>query len=756
MFNQGTWETERNRLQRVIEEIAVQLNISENAALNFKKETISIQKRMWEDVLCAPQDVKDLDVVAQSWHYQVEVASEAQKFKSAYKALGKLQRMYLSPYFGRMDFAEDNDERPEEIYIGIHNLIHRESGEILVYDWRAPISSLYYDYEVGRGSYLCPGGTVKGDILLKRQYKIENQELAYMFDSSIKINDELLQQVLSKGVDTKMRTIVTSIQREQNSVIRNDDHNIVIVQGPAGSGKTSIALHRAAYILYRHRDTMGVENIMIFSPNQIFNSYISNVLPELGEDNLNQTTFQDYFSNIYKTDKIREGIYNQIEFILAPNDSQQYNLRTKSIKYKSSTAFLRVLKYYTQYLKNIAITGLEDVCYQDNLLESKEELRRLMKEEYHIFPLFKSLEKIRQRLHYLLQPYEKEMVERLAKEIMEEDAFIKPREAKFRAEKLTEKEFLPLKTSIESMTSLDIHQSYANLFKDSQLFRSLCSDDIPKDFDEIREYTLGELNKGYVTYEDWVALLYLKVALDSPINTSIIKHIIIDEAQDYTPIQFEILKTIFKGSKMTILGDINQVVNGYMNVGSYEYIADTFKDNKCTLINLSKSYRSTKEITDFCREILPQQDNVEYLNRRGDKPQLIRVQSEELIQRISKDINSLQEKGHNLIAVICKTINESKSIHKALGQYLDLNLIMNESDLYPKGVIVIPAYLAKGLEFDAVLICSVDKEQYSQPGEEKLLYTACTRSLHSLQLYYTKELSPFIASINPELYIDRG
>jgi DNA helicase-2/ATP-dependent DNA helicase PcrA len=272
-----TWDYEKTYLERVINEIKLQLDNGVNAISNYKKEAIELQKKMWEDVRCAPTGLSDLEAPTQIWQYQQEISNQARKYKFSHEKVNRLEKMYQSPYFGRIDFIEEGEENSEQIYIGIHTLSKNNNMEILVYDWRAPISSMFYDFEIGLCSFDAPVGTINGQMLLKRQYKIDNSNIVYMFDSSLSINDEMLREILGKSTDARMKTIVTSIQREQNAVIRNSQNRILIVEGPAGSGKTSIALHRAAYLLYKYRESIKSENILVFSPNHVFEDYISSV-----------------------------------------------------------------------------------------------------------------------------------------------------------------------------------------------------------------------------------------------------------------------------------------------------------------------------------------------------------------------------------------------------------------------------------------------------------------------------------------------
>ncbi len=286
------WKLEKEWLQAVLQEVLKQYNEKHDLKEKFKKDAIETQRELWDDV-GSVSIANGLEQVVDFIGFINTMKIQKRSHEFTKKLEEKYERMLLSPYFGRMDFIENGEEKDKKYYIGISNLIN-DNYDFLVYDWRAPVSNMFYDYEIGEANYKCPEGRVNGKLTLKRQYKINNGKIKYMFDSNLKIDDEVLQDILGKSTDSKMNAIVTTIQREQNKVIRNEEYKNLIVQGPAGSGKTSVALHRIAYLLYKHRDKISPKNIVIFSPNDIFNDYISNVLPQLGEDNMCQTTFKEY------------------------------------------------------------------------------------------------------------------------------------------------------------------------------------------------------------------------------------------------------------------------------------------------------------------------------------------------------------------------------------------------------------------------------------------------------------------------------
>ena len=743
------WDFEKANLERVVNEIKIQLDNGINAASNYKKEAIEMQKRMHEDVKCTPTSLFDLDGAAQAWLYQADIANQARKYEFSYNMINRLERMYQSPYFGRMDFIEDGEENAEQIYIGIHSLSIGNTLEILVYDWRAPISNMFYDYEIGLCSYECPTGSIHGQMTLKRQYKIENQNIIYMFDSNLRIDDEMLQEILGKTTDNRMKTIVTSIQREQNNVIRDDKHKILIVQGAAGSGKTSIALHRAAYLLYKYRESIKSENILVFSPNHVFEDYISNVLPELGEENIQRCTFVDFFGSALDPKYKIETMNEQMEYILSPYFDEA---RIRSIKFKASLSFLSILKNYVQYLENGSGIKFIDLIVNGNPVISAQDIYTLFRVDYSSIPFAKRMEKLRQRLFYLLESYEEEQIKEILENNLLQENCLSVKEQKAAASQKVRTGFESIRNDILQMTSFDVCLLYSNMFRNMESFAQFAHEQGFEDINDIATYTTRQLQSNIINYEDIAPILFLESALNTCSNTKSIKHVIIDEAQDYTAIQYEIIKKAFEHCKMTILGDLNQSVNAYMNIGSFDIISSIFNMKDTINIPLTKSYRSTKEISDFCKGLLMHQDHSEQLNRHGCKPRIVKVDKSNLSRSIADDIMRLKAKGHKLIAVICKSASQCEALYKSIVSYVDISLISNLNEAYRVGVVIIPSYLAKGLEFDAVLVNSIEDTDYSKEEDRRVLYTVCTRALHELYLYYHDNLSDFVKKMDTDFY----
>jgi DNA helicase II / ATP-dependent DNA helicase PcrA len=574
---------------------------------------------------------------------------------------------------------------------------------------------MFYDYEIGEANYKCPEGIIDGKLTLKRQYKINNGEIEYIFDSNLKIDDEMLQDILSKSTDSKMKDIVTTIQREQNKVIRNEEYKNLIVQGPAGSGKTSVALHRIAYLLYKHRDKITPRNIVIFSPNEIFNEYISNVLPQLGEENMCQTTFKEYMMHrALGGELIKEDYGEMMEYILVSKKEAIYQKRVNNIKYKSSMEFIDVLKQYVIYVEK-ADRNFKDIIFRDKLIISSMDLQKLFFKDYIQLPVKRRLQKIKERILFLIEPYEKHRIEEVASELKDSGSYIDKVEIMERSIAIVKSEMKDIHYEINRMTEFDLVDIYKKLIEKLELFSvSSNTEYCEKRIDEIKSYTLENLKARILNYEDQPPLLYLKGALGDLPKTSEIKYVIIDEAQDYTPLQYEIFYQLFQHANITMLGDLNQSINPFMNVGNYNNISRIFPQNSTCIINLTKSYRSTMEITRFSRMLLNKEIADEYVERSGDKPLILGFPEEQAIKgRLLEDIKLYKEKGYKSIGIITRTVKEADVVYSFLKDKIHVKAIMKDDDEYVSDTLVIPAYLAKGLEFDMVLIYNAGNKNYN-------------------------------------------
>jgi len=734
--NDFEWKLEHEWLQKVFNEAQKQFDEKHNLREKFKSDAIKIQRELWEDVgaVSVNNGLEQIVDFMQSIN-AMKIQKRSHEFTRNLEK--KYERILFSPYFARMDFVEKGEERTEKCYIGISNLIN-DNFDFLVYDWRAPISSMFYDYEIGEANYKCPEGTVEGKLTLKRQYKIDNGKIKYMFDSNLKIDDEVLQDILSKNTDKKMKAIITTIQKEQNKVIRNEEFKNLIVQGPAGSGKTSVALHRIAYLLYKHRDKITPQNIVVFSPNDIFNEYISNVLPELGEDNMCQTTFKEYMDKALDSELNKETYSEMMEYILVSKKEAEYQIRINNIKFKASMEFIDILKRYVALQEKME-GNFANIIFRGNLIISSGELEELFFKDYIKLPLKRRLQKIRERILFLLKPYEEHRIEEVADELKNSGSYIDKTEIMENGTAMVKNDLKEIYNEINRITEFNLLDIYKKLFENLEFFlRDSNIEYNKKKIGEIKNYTLEKLKANKFNYEDQLPLLYLKGALGDLPKTSEIKYVIIDEAQDYSPLQYEIFYQLFNHANTTILGDLNQSINPFMNVGDYDNISHIFPEDNTCIINLTKSYRSTMEITKFSRRLLKKEISVECVERSGDEPLLIGFLDKEAIkEKLIKDIKIYKEQDYKSIGIITRTAKEANEVYNFLKDKINVRAIIKDDDEYVNNTLIIPAYLAKGLEFDVVLIYNAGDENYSCEEERLLLYTACTRALHVLCVYYS-------------------
>lgn len=752
---------EQQRLVMTLKELRAQLAELRSITEGHRRQVRVTRRSMWEDLPHAVRTFEDAVELVRSTR---DLAEKDRSYERYRRAVLRLERMVDAPYFGRMDFREAGEERPEQVYIGIASLVERATGSHLVYDWRAPICSIFYDFdEIGPAEYLSEGGQIRGEITLKRQYKVAGGRLDYFFDSGLKIDDEILMELLGRHADDKMRTVVTSIQREQNRAIRDDHHALLIVYGPAGSGKTSIALHRVAYLLYRHRGTLHQENVVIFSPNSVFSDYISNVLPDLGEENVLQTTFDEYVGRALGPELSIENRSAHMEFVLngAPGQDGEFrrafpqNSRPTGIHLKASREFLQVLVDYVRALVGGKGIAFWDVIFAGKTVLAKETMAELYHKSYSYLPVSKRLEKIKRRVLFLLEPLQKARVEEI-KERLSQGSTEPPEEIAARSRKLVAEEVALLTDEIARWASFNLLVTYAALWRDPQGLKTVLAGagapgDLLAAVDVISAQTLEALEQRRLWYEDVAPLLYLKGELEGVPALDRIQHVVIDEAQDYSPVQYAVIRRLFPRSRMTVLGDLNQSIHPYTKPVDPGTIADVLKSQSPGVVRLRKSYRSTAAIGAFCRAILGSGHDVELIERPGDKPHLICVQEGDPARAIAEDIEPLRQQGAS-VAVICKTAGEAARASERLRAYTSAALIRADDKAFRTGTLVMPSYLAKGLEFDAVLVYDAGEKRYAGEMDRRLLYTVCSRALHHLWLYHRGRPSPLLSTVDRSLY----
>lgn len=717
--NQTEKAFEEKRLAQTISLAEEQLKQAKEAADKKKSEIIEAKKDVRENTehgITSLYTSDGFEALVELSQYINPVTDKIIDYEEEEHKILLLEKMIKSPYFARIDFKFDDEDEFEKIYIGRSSLRKNSYQEMYVYDWRSPIASIFYRFMTGEAFYDAPCGRVTGELNLKRQYEIKNGKLEYFFDSDVQIVDEFLRQLLSQNTTAKMKAIVETIQHEQDVVIRDMENDLLMVQGVAGSGKTSIALHRAAYLMYQGLQTkLSANNIMIISPNSIFEQYISNVLPELGEDNVISSVFEDILSALLIGRKIQSR-NDFLENLIV--NSKYKEISRNSIEFKTSSFFREILD---QFLIDIPRQWIEfeDVYYEGKCVVS----RQILKD--------KILGRTETPLGIKLEQLEDYILEQIFGT------------GKGRGHK-EEKNLI--KQEIQKFIKIDIVELYKILFSNEAYFYSLLQNSNPsQNIKNIWKYTKENLEADSLYYDDAIAIAYLYLKIYGTNKYKNIKQVVIDEAQDYYPLQYEIFNLLFSNAKFTILGDMKQTLAKKEDISFYEQIQKILNKKKSSLIMLDKSFRCTNEILNFSLKFIEQSSQIKSFNRNGDSPKVyIADNSEIFIDEIVKEINLCQEKGFQSICLICKTEKNSTYLFNKIKHKLDIQLIKNGSVSDLQGVFILPVYMSKGLEFDAVLICDADSQNYHDEDDKNLLYVACTRALHKLSLFCENEVSPLI------------
>lgn len=769
---------EQERVGSVLETITEQISRLEDETSRLRMEVVNIRKHFWDEVKINIDTFDDYLETIIGLRQEAQALSASQStHRHASKRLSALRRMQKVPYFGRIDFIEEGTSASEKIYIGISTLTDTSGENFLIYDWRAPVSSVYYDYQPGPAEYATPGGAIHGILEKKWQYLIRGGMIQSMFDTSLTIGDEILQQVLGKDTDKHMHNIVATIQQEQNRIIRHDRGRMLIVHGAAGSGKTSAALQRIAYLLYKYRDILNADQIILFSPNSMFNHYVSNVLPELGEENMQQVTFQEYLDHRLKSEFQVENPYDQLEYVLTAVDNPLYGTRIASIRFKATTHFFEAIKSYRESLelsgmvfKGINFRGKTIVTAKqiaEKFYSSDTSLRfhsRLEKLKDWLMKQIDEAEKLERT-----KPWVQEEIELLSNEDYHKAYTYLAEQRGFKGESIHDYEIEPealarlivrqklrhLRKWIKAFRFVNTKGIYRQFFTDPIQIKQWINQEAPEDWPDICLSTVKMLDEGKLFYEDATPFLLMKELIQGFQTNNSIKHVLVDEAQDYSPFQFEFLKRLFPSARMTVLGDFNQAIFAHASeMVDFHTLTGLYGPDETVAINLTRSYRSTKPIVEFTRELVPNGERITTFERDGEKPILTQLSNRaELHRSIASKVVDLRKRRYRTIAIICKSAVESIAAYDSLSGIEEIKLVKSGSIEYEQGVVVIPAYLAKGIEFDAVIIYDASAKSYGDESLRRLFYTACTRAMHHLQLYSVGEPSPFLRNVAPESLI---
>ena len=599
----------------------------------------------------------------------------------------RLTKILAIPYFGRIDFLEKKENsKVMPIYIGIHTFYDPESRATLIHDWRAPVSSMFYDHELGEAGYRSPSGEIKGVISLKRQYRIRGGKMEFMIESALTVHDDILQKELSSNADDKMKNIVATIQREQNRIIRNEDIRTLIIQGVAGSGKTSIALHRIAYLLYTFRDSISSKDILIISPNKVFSDYISNVLPELGEETVPETSMEQILSGVLEHKYKYQTYFGLVNELLEKPSSSLIN----RIAYKASFGFISELDKFILHIENTYFKAADVKLTKYITIPAP-----FIEEQYLRFNRYP----IRRRF----------------------DAM-----ADYMLDMLKIQYAFTVTTAGRNLLKKEIRLMFAGN-NDIQVYKDF--------FKWTNNPGMFKMRKGHtLEYSDLAPLAYLHLALEGSGNQPFrVKHLLIDEMQDYSPIQYKVIQKLFPCRK-TVLGDAGQSVNPYGS-STAETIQKSLTASE--IMKLCKSYRSTFEITDFAQKIHPNAE-LEPVARHGEKPQILQFGSAvEELSGIMGLISTYRKSGYKSLGIICKTEQQARKMADMLKSYAnDISFLSSQSSAFVQGIVITSAHMAKGLEFDEVIIPQTDERNYRSEIDKSMLYVAVTRAMHRLTLTF--------------------
>ncbi|WP_324824746.1 HelD family protein [Sinanaerobacter sp. ZZT-01] len=732
--------TELAHYNEILEVIHSQLEDAKKDNSKSIEDLRETNRDMWEN---ASHSADNFDGAVQLSQFYQPLASNTFAIESSTKTIQLLERLSQSAYFARIDFCMEAEEQYEKVYIGRGTLFNDQEKGIIIYDWRSPIASLFYRFETGNAHYDAPGGRITGDIGLKRQYEIKKGVFEYFFDADVQIADEFLRKMLSGNTSSKMKSIVETIQKDQDIAIRDGTHDLLMVQGIAGSGKTSIALHRVAYLKYQGLSSrLKSSDIIILSPNTLFEEYISNVLPELGEDEVKSIVFDDLITDSLPDKPAFQSRYHQTEMLISCASSSAKALQKQAMEFKMSKAFGRILNRYADSLPTSHIV-FPDIEYDGKTVFTGQYLKNRVL-QMNGSSLAIKLSHLRQHIFNEIHEMRKGRMPKLLRQAREDPEH--PFDWEEYARELSIKESTLLAQKVDEFIKLNPVSLYKKLINSDNLLLSLSAEtELPNNIEKILSYSKEQLTDSTLQNEDALAVTYLQLLIGTNDTYRNIRQVVVDEAQDYYDLHFEILKQLFPNARYTILGDINQTIEKQETMSLYERITNILQPNSSCLMAMNKSFRCTKEILSFSMQFLDDATLFESFNRSGDIPQVIKADSIDLLDgKIIEEAVYSKNQGYQSIGIICKDAQESESLYRRLKDRLSLHLVHSGEDLNTAGVFIIPITMSKGLEFDSVLIYGANKESYHSVDDKKLLYIASTRALHRLNLFYTGEKSAFI------------
>ncbi|WP_429970488.1 RNA polymerase recycling motor HelD [Fructilactobacillus sp. Tb1] len=664
------------------------------------------------------------------------------------RQLRTFKELKHSPYFGRIDIKDEGYPDIDQLYIGTASLLDDTTGEFLIHDWRAPISSIYYNGTLGKVSYDTPNGVQNTDLLKKRQFQIKDGQIINMFDTNETVGDELLQKELNAKSSDQLRNIVATIQREQNDIIRDTKSDLLVVQGVAGSGKTSALLQRIAFLLYHSRDDLNASQIILFSPNLLFSNYIKDVLPSLGERNMRQVTLAEFFSQRF------EGIKVQTLF----SRFEDHTANTQIHDLKGSKQFINQIDDYLNHLSGDQIV-FTDIYFQGNVFFAKEDIQKIYSSLNPNLQLADKLLKTKNTLIKTLkhriqadihddwvldrmdslsdEEYHNYLIDKKPSDFENFDA-----EHDYIAYQIAQEHLRIVYDAIYNNSFWDPFTQYTDFLANVKLPDDIKSLDWNADIAQFKH----QFEFHQVRLDDAAPMLYLRDKFTGENKNNNIKYLFIDEVQDYSIAEIMYLKLIFKNAKFNLIGDSEQAIFKDVEAATQllKKLNDAIPVKHARLIHLNRSYRSTYPITTFASSLLPDGEHIEAFNRDGEKPMMYVEPDENASINRLKQIITDKLKLKDSVAIITKNRQEAELLYRKLRKDFDPLLVSDSARTIDKKVIILPVYLAKGMEFDDIIGWDISAENYPNEHSLGILYTIMTRAMHSLTLISNQTISPLI------------
>lgn len=754
---------EQKHLDQILKMVRAKKAELSSSIKSAEGEAKDINSHFFDDVKLDYDGYSTSMETALSIHQQQQLLDERENaWQHAARQLSTIQKLEKKPYFARVDFKE-NGQKPETIYIGLGSFADK-NNHFLIYDWRAPISSIYYDGKLGDVSYHSPEGEITVEMTKKRQFMIDDGQIVNMFDTNESIGDQMLLEVLGEKSSTQMKSIVTTIQREQNKIIRNTDADLLFVQGAAGSGKTSAILQRIAFLLYRYRGNLTSSNVIMFSPNQLFNDYIKNVLPEMGEQNMVQMTYWQFVARRLPGMSV-ENLFDQFEDAAADSAISRF---------KDSTNFFDLLTRYAKHLNRRGMV-FKNIYFRDKKRPffTKEKISEIYYSFNFNYNLNNRIDATREDLIKMLnrkisseskKAWVSDAIQSLSQEQLnqlydrpDQEFESEEKEEKFLSRKIVVKALDKVFQQIRRNNFINMRAQYLSFLRAVPKMTDLAKWEITEnDWRDHVNKVKESFKKHYMHMNDVSAYLYLYDLITGRHVDYEMRYAFIDEIQDYTPFQLCYLKYNFPRAKFTMLGDLNQAIFTKDESKSLlKQISGLFDPEKTDVVQLTKSYRSTKQLTDFTKQILRQGEKIESFNRQGPKPVLWGRENDQQAIALLQKILADNDQERLTTAVITKDLEQAKFVADKLKQAgVKATLIATANQRLVEGTLIIPSYLAKGLEFDAVIMWGASRENYHRTDETQLVYTITSRAMYKLDVVYVGQRSPLL-DVDPQTFIEK-